>query len=165
MWITVHLFINQVLYQTYHTPNHLLKGEITQVMPPVLPTDTLDPLYLDHDQLNQQYTKLSDVINKFVQVWSKDYLASLKEKHFGNVSPNQAVNVKVGDIVLFSSDLSRNCWPLGQITKVFPDSDQVVPHMEVFSQGHTSIWTLDKLYALELSTETEISNSQSSYSE
>ena len=78
------------------TTNHLLKGEIIQIMPPVLTTDALNPLYLDHDQLNQQYTKLSDVINKFVQVWSKDYLAALKEKHFGNVPPNQAVKVKVG---------------------------------------------------------------------
>ena len=33
----------------------------------------------------------------------------------------------------------------------------MVRHVEVFSQGHTSIRTLDKLYALELSTEPEIS--------
>ena len=139
------------------TPNHLLKGEVTQIMPPVSTTDTLDPLYLDHDQLNQQYTKLSDVIHKFVQVWSKDYLTALKEKHYGNVPPNQAVKINEGDVVLLSSDSPRNRWPLGRITKVFPDADQVVRHVEVFSQGHTSIRTLDKLYALELSTEPEVS--------
>ena len=81
------------------TPNHPLKGEVTQIMPPVFTTDTLYPLYLDQNQLNQQYTKISDVINKFVQVWSEDYLAALKEKHFGNVPPIQAVNPLIPGIL------------------------------------------------------------------
>ena len=137
------------------TPNHLLKGEITQIMPPVSTTDNLDPLYLDHDLLNQQYTKLSDVVQKFVQIWSKDYLAALKEKHYGNVPPHQAVTVREGDIVLPSSDQPRNRWPLGRITKIFPDSDHIVRQVEVLSQGHTSLRTLDKLHALELAAEPE----------
>ena len=68
------------------TPNHLLKGEVSQLMPPVSTMDHLDPLYFDHDFLNQQYSRLSEVVKKFVQVWSKDYLTALKEKHFGNVN-------------------------------------------------------------------------------
>lgn len=137
------------------TPNHLLKGEVTQMMPPVSTTDRLDPLYLDHDFLNQQYTRLSETIQKFVQVWSKDYLAALKEKHYGNTPPHQAVAVREGDIVLISSDHPRHRWPLGRITRVFPDSDQIVRQVEVLSQGHTSVRTLDKLHTLELAIEPE----------
>ena len=140
------------------TPNHLLKGEITRIMPTIATEDKLDPQYLEYDalKLNLHYSKLSEVVQKFVQVWAKDYLAALKEKHFGNVPPHQGVPVRPGDIVLISSDHPRNRWPLGCITKVFPDSDQIVRTVEVLSQGHTSIRTLGKLYALELSVEPEI---------
>ena len=140
------------------TPNHLLKGEVTRIMPPVSTTDTLDPLYLDYDalKLNLHYSRHSEVIQKFVQIWAKDYLIALKEKHFGNVPPHQAVSVKPGDIVLLSSDHPRNRWPLGRITKVFPDPDHVVRTVEVYSQGHTSIRTLDKLHALELAGEPDV---------
>ena len=140
------------------TPNHLLKGEITRIMPPISTEDKLDPQYLDYDalKLNLHYSKLSETIQKFVQVWAKDYLTALKEKHFGNVPPQQAVSIRPGDIVLLSNDHPRNRWPLGRITKVFPDSDHIVRTVEVLSQGHTSIRTLDKLYALELSAEPEV---------
>ena len=140
------------------TPNHLLKGEVTRIMPPMSTTDTLDPLYLDYDalKLNLHYSGLSEVIQKFVEIWAKDYLIALKEKHFGNVPPHQAVSIKPGDIVLLASDHPRNRWPLGRITKIFPDPDHVVRTVEVYSQGHTSIRTLDKLHALELSAEPEV---------
>ena len=140
------------------TPNHLMKGEVSQIMPPVSTMDHLDPLYFDHDFLNQQYSKLSEIIKRFVQVWSKDYLTALKEKHFGNMSPHQAVSIREGDIVLVSNDHPRNRWPLGRITRVFPDSDQIVRQVEVMSQGHTSIRTLDKLYALELAVKPDVQN-------
>ena len=103
------------------------------------------------------HTKLSKTIERFIQIWSKDYLSALKEKHYGNVPPHQAVKVKEGDIVLVANDFPKNRWPLGRITKVFPDADQIVRHVEVLSQGHTSIRTLDKLYALELAAEPELS--------
>ena len=140
------------------TPNHLLKGEVTRIMPPVSTTDTLDPLYLDYDalKLNLHYSRHSEVIQKFVQIWAKDYLIALKEKHFGNVPPHQAVSVKPGDIVLLSSDHPRNRWPLGRITKVFPDPNHVVRTVEVYSQGHTSIRNLVKLHALELAGEPDV---------
>ena len=137
------------------TPNHLLKGEVSQVMPPVSTMDHLDPLYFDHDFLNQQYSRLSEVVKKFVQVWSKDYLTALKEKHFGNVPPRQPMSIQ-GDTVLVSNGHPRNRWPLGRITRVFPDSDQIVRQVEVMSQGHTTIRTLDKLYALELTVRPDI---------
>ena len=142
------------------TPNHLLKGEATRIMPPVATADALDPLFFDHELLNQQYTKLSELIKKFVQIWSKDYLAALKEKHYGNVPPHQAAVVREGDIVLLSSDQPRNRWPLGRITKVFPDADQIVRQVEVFSQGHKTIRTLDKLHSLELANRPEVRDMQ-----
>ena len=132
------------------TPNHLIKGTSVQIMPSVVSEDKHDPLYLDHELLNVQYNKLSRVVQHFVQMWSKDYLISLKEKHFGNTQANQRVPINVGDIVLVANNLARNHWPLGRISKVFPDPDNIVRTVEVFFQGHHSLRTLDKLYPLEI---------------
>ena len=132
------------------TPNHLLRGTSVQVMPSVVTEDRHDPLYIDHELLNVQYNKLSRAVQHFVRIWSTDYLISLKEKHFGNNPANQARPIKVGEVVLVANDLTRNHWPLGRITKVFPDPDQIVRTVEVFFQGHHSLRTLDKIYPLEL---------------
>ena len=132
------------------TPNHLIKGTSVQIMPSVVSEDKHDLLYLDHELLNVQYNKLSRVVQHFVQMWSKDYLISLKEKHFGNTQANQRVPINVGDIVLVANNLARNHWPLGRISKVFPDPDNIVRTVEVFFQGHHSLRTLDKLYPLEI---------------
>ena len=132
------------------TPNHLLRGTTVQVMPSVVSEDRHDPLYLDQELLNTQYDKLSQSVQHFVQVWSKDYLISLKEKHFGNKHADQTRPINVGEVVLVANDLTRNHWPLGRITKIFPDPDKIVRTVEVFFQGHHSLRTLDKLYPLEV---------------
>ena len=85
-------------------------------MPSVVSEDKHDPLYLGHELLNVQYNKLSRVVQHFIQMWSKDYLISLKEKHFGNTRANQRVPINVGDIVLVANNLARNHWPLGSVT-------------------------------------------------
>ena len=127
-------------------------------MPSVVTEDRHDPLYIDHELLNVQYNKLSRAVQHFVQVWSKDYLISLKEKHFGNIQANQARPIKVGEVVLVANDLTRNHWPLGRITKIFPDPDQIVRTVEVFFQGHHSLRTLDKIYPLEVAPVPEAVN-------
>ena len=139
------------------TPNHLLRGIPIQIMPSVIQEDLHDPLCFDHQLLNESYSKLSDRLIHFKQMWAKDYLASLKEKHFGNTKPQQAVPVNPGDIVLVYCESPRNNWPLGRITKIFPDPDGIVRTVEVFFQNHTSLRTLDKLYPLELSAFPEVS--------
>ena len=48
-----------------------------------------------------------------------------------------------------ASDSARVHWPLGRITKIFPDPDQIVRTVEILSQGHHSLRTLEKLYPLE----------------
>ena len=54
-----------------------------------------------------------------------------------------------GDVVLIVSDLPRSEWPLGRITNVFPDSDDVIRTVEVHFQGHHHVRTIDKLVPLE----------------
>ena len=134
------------------TPNHLLRGTCIQIMPSIIQEDIHDPLCFDHQLLNESYSRLSQLLLHFKQMWAKDYLASLKEKHFGNTKPQQGVPVNSGDIVLVHCESPRNNWPLGRITKIFPDPDGIVRTVEVFFQNHTSLRTLDKLYPLELST-------------
>ena len=120
-------------------------------MPSIIQEDIHDPLCFDHQLLNESFSKLSSLLIHFKQIWAKDYLAAVKEKHFGNVRPCQVVPVIPGDIVLVSCDSPRNKWPLGRITKVFPDPDGIVRTVEVFFQNHVSLRTLGKLYPVELS--------------
>ncbi|MEL6606114.1 MAG: reverse transcriptase domain-containing protein [Cyanobacteria bacterium J06614_10] len=132
------------------TPNHLLKGGAVRIMPPVVTSDRLDPLYLlDHRSLNEQYNRLSEAVAHFSKTWATDYIASLREKHYGNAKAQQSNSVTKGDVVLIVSDLPRSEWPLGRITNVFPDSDGVIRTVEVHFQGHHHVRTIDKLVPLE----------------
>ena len=57
---------------------------------------------------------------------------------------------RVGDIVIVEDDGPRTSWPLGKITKLFPDKDNIIRKVEVFSKGGKYLRTLDKLIPLEL---------------
>ena len=132
------------------TPNHLLLGRPTQIMPSVVTEDVDDPMYCDHQSLNNSYSKLSKLLSHFKQVWEKDYLPALKEKHYGNQLPSQPTNLKPGDIVLVSSESPRINWPLGRITQVFQDTDGIIRTVEVLFNNHKNLRTIEKLYPLEL---------------
>ena len=132
------------------TPNHLLRGRPVQVMPPIITEDLHDPMCYDHQLLNGHYSKLSGLLLHFKQIWEKDYLTALKEKHYGNQPPHQNLRLKPGDIVLVSSDSPRVHWPLGRVTKILPDSDDIIRTVEVFFNNHKGLRTVDKLYPLEL---------------
>ena len=119
-------------------------------MPPVMSEDQHDQLYMDQELLNVRYNRLSRAVQHFVKRWSKDYLIALKEKHYGNCKAQQTRPICVDEIVLVATDSPKARWPLGCITKLFPDPDHIVRTVEVFFQGHHSICTLDKLYPLEL---------------
>ena len=73
-----------------------------------------DPNYLEHGQINERFQRLSKIINKWQEMWKKEYLTSLKEKFYG-VSPKRplATHLKVGDVVIVQGNGPRADWPLG----------------------------------------------------
>ena len=133
------------------TPSHLLCGRRINAIPPVVLEDESDPNYMDHDQLNKQFSLLSCIISKFEKLWRQEYIISLRERHYGCNKADELNNLKVGDVVLVQTDSPRGEWPLGRIIKLRPDSEGVVRSVEIYCKGHLSIRTVEKLIPLEIS--------------
>ena len=60
--------------------------------------DQDDPSYLDHEELNEKYSNLSKILNKWQDLWKREYQTSLREK-FYRMSTSQDVKrtLKTGD--------------------------------------------------------------------
>ena len=106
-------------------------------------------MYDDPEYLQQGYSKMSSLVEKFKETWKHEYLTALREKH-STVSLNQNVPVVVGDIVLVETTGQRESWPLARVTRLLPDDHNQVRAVEVFSEGQYLIKTLNKLVNLEI---------------
>ena len=133
------------------TPSHLLYGRRIEAMPPLVLEDESDPSYRDHDQLNEQFSLLSCIISEFEKIWRQQYIISLRERHYGSSKAIELNKLNVGDVVLVQTDSPRGNWPLGRIVQLRPDSEGVVRSVDVYSKGHVSTKTVDKLIPLEVS--------------
>ena len=133
------------------TPSHLLCGRRVELFPALTDDVISDPSYLTHRDLNNHFRHLSLILSKFSDVWNKEYLLSLREKHYGSCSPKNKTHLSVGQVVLIVSDVSRGDWPLGRITKLHTDNDNVVRSVELFTNNKTLVKTIEKLVPLEIS--------------
>ena len=133
------------------TPSHFLHGRTLQVLPPLVTENPNDPPYMDHSALNKMYSFMSSALNQFAKLWHKEYLVSLREKHYGNEKANQTENINKGDVVLIDNNSPRETWPLGRIEELHYDSEGIIRSVDVFHNGTTSLRTLNKLIPLEVS--------------
>ena len=131
------------------TPAHLLYGRRLESFPSVTTCDTEDPIYADHDELNRLYNCFNRIISHWERVWSKEYIASLREKFYGANPAQQIHSPSVGDVVVISSEGNRAKWPLGRITKLYPDEHGIVRTVEVYTRGNHLLKTVNKLIPLE----------------
>ncbi|XP_064098139.1 uncharacterized protein LOC135209372 [Macrobrachium nipponense] len=131
------------------SPSHLLYGRSIEALPSVVLADECDPTYMDHDQLNKQFSLLSCIISKF-EVWKNEYIISLRERHYGSDRARELNNLIVGDVVLVQVESPRSEWRLGRIVELRPDSG-VIRSVDVFCKGHISTRTVEKLVPLEVS--------------
>ena len=131
------------------TPSHLLHARRIQSMPCFI-DDQVDPTYMDGHELRTQYIKVSKIIQHFEKIWKKEYLFSLRERHYGAKTPVDYNCIKVGDLVLLQSDQQRNDWPLGRIVKVYPNPENTIRMVDVLSKGKISLRTIEKLIPLEV---------------
>ena len=132
-------------------PSHLLYGRSIEVMPPVVLEEESDPTYMDHSQLNKQFSLVSRMIRKFEKVWKNEYIVSLRERHYGSERAKDLNNLKVGDVVLIQAEAPRSEWPLGKIVELRPDSEGVIRSVDVYCKGHINTRTVEKLIPLEVS--------------
>ena len=112
--------------------------------------DEEDPTYDNHDLLNEQYSQLSKVISKFATRWQMEYLTALRERHYGASLPPTNPKLKIGEVVIVESEITREHWPLGRILRLLPDQYGTVRAVEVLCKGNKVVKTVNKLIPLEI---------------
>ena len=65
------------------TPSHLLHGRRLEAFPTAIFHGEEDPTFADHDVLNERFSYLSKILHHWEKIWSKEYIASLREKFYG----------------------------------------------------------------------------------
>ena len=131
------------------TPSHLLHGRRLESFPTAVLHDHNDPTFAEHDVLNERFSYLSRILNHWERIWSKEYIASLREKFYGAQNAQQMYSPSVDDVVIIVSEGNRAKWPLGRVTKLHPDDEGIIRIVEVVSRGNKMLKTVEKLVPLE----------------
>ena len=123
-------------------------------MPPFLQSDSYSEVNLEAKAARQQYEILSQALDRFQRRWSTEYLSALREKHDNHCAERPTHHISHGNLVMVRrDDKHRIEWPLGKITRVFPDTDGVVRTVEVEEGGQRS--TLSEAYIVPLELDCE----------
>uniref|UniRef100_A0A914Y0E3 Integrase catalytic domain-containing protein n=1 Tax=Panagrolaimus superbus TaxID=310955 RepID=A0A914Y0E3_9BILA len=105
-------------------------------------------------KLVELYEKNLQCLDKFWQIWSKDYLNMLRERN-GNEHKSMRGSVQrkpiAGEIVLvYESDQPRNNWKTAKINDVIESSDAQIRSCEIqYMDGFITRRALNHLYPLE----------------
>ena len=71
----------------------------------------------------------------------------------GLTSQQQAYSPTIGDVVIIVSEGNHGQWPLGRVTKLHPDEEEIVRIVEVVTRGNKLLKTGEKLVPLESATD------------
>ncbi|XP_064120739.1 uncharacterized protein LOC135225336 [Macrobrachium nipponense] len=136
------------------TPSHLLCYRLNS-LPTTIDWDYLnDPDFeLDHKQCNERFKFVSQVIHAFQEQWEKEYLQSLRDRHYFNGDTTQPfqTKIKVGDVVLVHNDTPRCMWKLPRVIQLMPSADGLVKVVKLQTGNGETTRSVDKLYPLEVS--------------
>lgn len=81
------------------------------------------------DLFKRQWRQVQSLANTFWDRWRREYLATLQSRRKWQ---SERPNIKVGDLVLLKdSQVKRNEWPMGLITKTVPSNDGKVRKVEI----------------------------------
>ena len=84
---------------------------------------------------------------RFWKRWKKKILPLLQQRQ-KRFKPER--NFAIGDIVIVVDESTpRNMWPIGRITEVFPDMQQLVRRVKVRTKNSTLLRPISKLRLLE----------------
>ena len=122
------------------TPNHILQGRSHLIVPPpgIFQKEAL--------YLKKRWRRVQYLANVFWSRWRNEYLL-LQQRRLKWTTPSR--NLCVNDIVLIKDESSpRNCWPLGRIVEVEPDSNGQVRTVTVKTQNSQFRRPVNKLVLL-----------------
>ena len=122
------------------TPNHILQGRSHLIVPP-------PGIFQKEDlYLKKRWRRVQYLANVFWSRWRNEYLL-LQQCRTKWTTPSR--NLCVNDIVLIKDESSpRNCWPLGRIVEVEPDSNGQVRTVTVKTQNSQFRRPVNKLVLL-----------------
>lgn len=122
------------------TPNHLLLLKTQPSMPPGV-------FVKDDVYARRRWRQIQYMTDLFWRRWTQEYLPLLQERQKWLEFKR---SFKVGDVVLVAEpSLARNCWMMGRIIKVIPDSRGVVRSAEVRTKTSTIQRPITKLCLLQ----------------
>ena len=131
-------------------PSHFLVGSRL---------DELPEIYLNDDgksDLVDNYNLLEEMKNNFWEQWSREYLPELIK--FSQSRKTNVKDIEIGDIILVENDKKRGHWKLGKIESLIIGKDGKARAAVVKTDKKKLIRRpIQKLYPLEISAETKIS--------
>ena len=126
------------------TPAHFLsQNQHTGV--PVLDTEGIgnDPDFhvqlSSHEKLLDNWKRGQSHLNRFWEIWSNEYLLSLRERTQHHVKAGRiqsTFSAHVGDVVLLRDNLPRGVWKLGKIQELIPSQDGQIRTAKVLLPSH-----------------------------
>ena len=100
--------------------------------------------------------KREDMLQRFKDSWYDEYLLSLREASRDLYQPTWENKIAVGDIVLVSSNKTRNQWHMGRVTEILHGADEKTRCVRVVRPDRSEgVHSINLLYPLELSVATE----------
>ena len=137
------------------TPSMFLRGRSITTLPHKHVTeDELSDINYNVTDLQKRFKILDNLFENCWIRWRDEYISASREAHMAKTKRlGQTTNiVKVGDVVLVHSDISkRTQWPLAIETRVIPGNDGLVRSVEIFTKNGSSNRPITKLYPLEVS--------------
>ncbi|KIH64373.1 integrase core domain protein [Ancylostoma duodenale] len=138
------------------TASHVLKPidfispEVGLQLPPLEKSASSFPSH----RLADWYQQTVSVLNRFWNIWYKDYLSAIADRHQKRIRQGRSTPVtpQVSDIVLVADkNVPRGQWPLGVITALRCDSKKIPRSATVrMSNGRELSRSLNHLYPLEI---------------
>ena len=136
------------------SPSQLAWGRYLTFMPLLLQSDSYSEVNLEAKAARQQYEILLQALDRFKRRWSTEYLSAPREKHNNHCAEQPTHHISPGNLVMARrDDKHRIEWPLGKITRIFPDADGVVRTEEVEEGGQRSTRSVAFIVPLELDCE------------
>ena len=140
-------YLSEDIREDYLSPSHLIYGRVVTLFPPLNSCgDVPHGSYLD---LRVQYSRLSDLLKRYENLWKDSYLTSLRERH--QSCARDTCSMRTGDLVLLDlENKPRAQYPLGIITQLIQGNDGVVRSAVVRARNSSFVRPVSKLIPLEL---------------
>ncbi|XP_069946012.1 uncharacterized protein [Cherax quadricarinatus] len=140
------------------TPNHMLFGRRIEPFPAILSQSSKELDYYGPDgppineELHRSHNRLVNILDKWNQVWRRDYLTTLREHFYGADPEANKMMLSEGDLVLVESEAPRAYWPLGLVVSTHPDKAGRLRMVKVRMNGVETIRPINRLLPLEVHT-------------